>query len=96
MLMNVFIALGLLGYSLKPKNASLSLSQRTRQRDIRKYPWLLEWRLFWIAVFALDIYTLMLTGTRGALAGLLFVFIVLILLKEERNVLMNQLKEQKA
>ncbi len=76
MLMNVFIALGLLGYSLKPKNASLSLSQRTRQRDIRKYSWLLEWRLFWIAVFALDFYTLMLTGTRGALAGLLFGFIV--------------------
>lgn len=79
MLMNVFIALGLLGYSLKPKSAALSLSQRTRQRGIRidsKYSWLLEWRLFWVTVVALDFYTLILTGTRGALAGLLLGVVV--------------------
>ena len=77
-LVNVTIALGLLGHSLlRPDRQSTPRAVRSRRRrsarGMQHRPatefetW---WRVFWVAVVLLGLSMLFLSGTRGALAGL--------------------------
>ena len=79
MLVNALIGLGFLGQSflekLAPRQQVSRATERRRQRRRRtqsssvNYS-LISWRLFWLAVIALDLWILSLTGTRGAIIGL--------------------------
>ena len=78
MLVNLLIALGLLGHSLLGQTRPLfAQSAGRRRRRARRRPASGEgkslealWRVFWIAVILLDAWILYLSGTRGAFIGL--------------------------
>ena len=77
MLVNVLIGLGFLAQSYqaarRPVQSQTRGRRRRRRREMRVEaadPWLMWWRLFWIAVVALDFWVLTLSGTRGAFIGL--------------------------
>ena len=75
MLVNVLIAVGFLAQSLstagEPQRASTRVRRRRRRREaeagISHIVW---WQLFWAVAVGLDLWMLLLSGTRGAIIGL--------------------------
>ena len=81
MLVNVFLALGFLAGSarLSPQQVrrQTRLERRGRRgRERQVMPPIWPWRAFWTATALLDFWVLTLSGTRGAVAGLLVGIIV--------------------
>ena len=75
MLVNVFVALAFLAHSyqwLPQPSQSQTRRERRRQRVPREKsnPSLMLWRAFWVLTTVLDLWVLTLSGTRGAMAGL--------------------------
>ncbi len=81
MLVNLFLALGFLAGSAR-LSSQQARRQTRRERRIRRAPdrpvmrsiW--PWRVFWTATAFLDLWVLTLSGTRGAVVGLLAGIIV--------------------
>jgi len=78
MLVNLFVALALFARSYQPPPQAESVSRLTRRerrrrrgQEVQLQPSLLPWRAFWIITAVLDLWVLTLSGTRGAVAGLI-------------------------
>ena len=78
MLVNLFVALAFLARSYQrlpePEPARRLTRRERRQRraqDVQLQPSLLPWRAFWAITVVMDLWVLTLSGTRGAVAGLI-------------------------
>ena len=77
MLVNVFIGMALLSHSFHPPSPEAIIAvarrrrRRRRARSGRGDGAILWWRLFWITTIALNLWMLVLSGTRGAFIGML-------------------------
>jgi O-antigen ligase len=70
-LMNFMLALGLLAYSFGAHPLPTGRKFRELRRQMAyQHHWLVCWRIFWALVAILNLWILSLSGTRGALAGL--------------------------
>ena len=75
MLVNVLIAVGFLAQSLRPAARQPGPPARSRRRGRRREPEagispIVWWQLFWTVAVGLDLWMLLLSGTRGAIIGL--------------------------
>lgn len=82
LMVNVFIAAGLLGYSLFTRTAPAAVStveaRRRRRRRVRADQGQINWsyvriyfsRIFWTVSIAINFWVMTLSGTRGAVTGL--------------------------
>ena len=78
MLVNLFVALAFLASSyqqqpqLEPVRRLTRRERRQRRaQEVRLQPSLLPWRAFWAITLVMDLWVLTLSGTRGAVAGLI-------------------------
>ena len=76
MLVNSLVALAMLASSFEGATQPLRRTVRRRRQQSRPEisrftTYLAAWRVFWVSVLLLDLWVLVLTGTRGALLGLL-------------------------
>ncbi|MCH8185849.1 MAG: O-antigen ligase family protein [Chloroflexi bacterium] len=75
MLVNVLIAVGFLAQSLRPATRQPGPPARSRRRRRRREAEagispIVWWQLFWTVAVGLDLWMLLLSGTRGAIIGL--------------------------
>ena len=75
MLVNVLIAVGFLAQSLRPTARQPGPPARGRRRRRRREAEagispIVWWQLFWVVALGLDLWMLLLSGTRGAIIGL--------------------------
>ena len=76
MLVNSLIAVAMLASSFEGVTQPLRRTARGRRQrsgsEVSRFPtYLAAWRVFWVSVLFLDLWILVLSGTRGALVGLL-------------------------